>query len=208
MIGKIGATRNGKRLRYRRAIGAASVMLTACIPVLIAVVVGGSSLVLQIGTASYYKDKLNFIADQAAAYAAGELSWCNSLKPGVTASNAQAVTAPIVANLLQQSGFPATANFTVTADDQQVTVNFSVRGVAMPAGAFLPSYMDLNASATKRFDFDQPPAVCLVGLESEHGRVLQIAVPAYNGTPVLRHSTSRFFVDGGMGRVENRNIEQ
>lgn len=182
---------------HRSASGSALVMSVGALSTVLAFVVGGASLVLHIGSASYYQDKVQFVASQAAAYAAGELSWCNSKRAGATVSDATQVTVPVVNKLLSDLGLPAPYAVDITADNEKATVTVSVRGVAMPRGAFLPDAINVMATASKRFDEDEPPVVCIIGLETD--RRTYIAVPAYSGPPHLLSPKVTMVIPAGVG---------
>lgn len=167
----------------RKDSGGALIMAVAGLLVVVSIIVVGVSLITHIGIAGYYRDRIEFVARQGAQIAAGELYWAGAPRTIptsktvarlVTVDEAAEKAVPVVNNLLSAMGLPAADSIEVTADDEQATVKVVVKGLALPRGSILPSFLNLQVSASKRFDEDLAPAVLRLSMNNR----TMIAIPA------------------------------
>jgi hypothetical protein len=158
-------------------------MSVAGLVVIVGIIVAGVSFISHIGIAGYYRDRIEFVARQGAQIAAGELYWAGAPRTVpvsktvarlVTVDEASEKAVPVVNNLLQAMGLPQAESVAVTADDEQATVTVTVRGLALPRGSFLPSFLNLQATASKRFDEDLAPIILRLSMNNK----TMIAIPA------------------------------
>lgn len=177
------STRASRQRSVRRDYGGALVMAVAGLLVVVTIIVVGVSLITHIGIAGYYRDRIEFVARQGAQIAAGELYWAGAPRTIptsktvarlVTVDEASEKAVPVVNNLLKAMGLPAADSVEVTADDEQATVKVTVKGLTLPRGSVLPSFINLQASASKRFDEDLAPAVLRLSMNNR----TMVAIPA------------------------------
>lgn len=157
----------------RRSSGS-TVLAVAGLSLLVAFLVGGTALLISLGMATYYQDKLAFVTIQAAEWACGELSFGGMLRPGAGQVN----VTPVVDDLLTSMGIPKASSVEVQSDGDQVSVTVAVQGLAMPTGGgILPAFIALKDTEVKRFDEDRPPYVLRVGIAGR--RETEVAIPSY-----------------------------
>jgi hypothetical protein len=165
------------KMKSRCSNGSTLPLAAAALLLLALVTMYGVHLVLHIGTAAYYKDKLQFIADQAAAHAAGELSWADSPRAGANVDQASAKTRKLVEELLSEMGFPPPEQIEVTADSDKATVTLNVKGLVMPRSSSpLPAFIELRAVGEKFFAEDRPAYTLSISVDNRAGTM--VVVPA------------------------------
>ena len=199
-------SKNDKNARLRTARGAGIAMSVGAVSLLTFALVNGAAFILNLGTATYYHDKLNFVARQAAAYTAGELSWCDVPRPGATIGQATEKTVPVVQKLLAEMGLPAASSIDVKADNKQATVTLRVKGIALGKGTVFPALIDLSVSASKSFDEDRPQAVAVIQMAAHNETTIVtpawLSPPNFGSRPLQRN----FSLSGGMGRFDLINF--
>jgi hypothetical protein len=168
-------------IKQRNKSGSALVMSVALLVLIGSFTTLFTMLIANAGIASIYANKVNFVADQAAQFAAGELSWDGSRTNASIASVTQDVNT-LVNSLLASSGLPAASQLRVQDNGNSVNVTFKVSGLALVSQSNLvfPGFIDLNANGVKDLFEDEPHGLMGVSIQGVNVPVL---LPVYGRYP-------------------------
>jgi hypothetical protein len=152
--------------------------------VVVVLLVGTVPLTVIVGMWMICKIKLGFVANQAAQFAAGNLSWNTNYNPppaGVTPFiTAQAKVQDIVNQLCQATKLPSPATTTVTDNGATVTVTVAVSGMITPFG--IPFPVMISDTAVADLTVYQPPAILEVHPQNATESKYSAAIPCYGYT--------------------------
>lgn len=162
----------------RRQNGSGIVEGVMGVVLIAAVTVGGTALLINSAVAGYYKEKLGFIANQAAKFAADSASWNGSFKPSARTDSLNAGTRDVVNEMLSTVGLPEAREVSVTIENQQVVVEIAVEGFALPSGGgIFPAAISLQDRGVAVLNDTLPPALLTVSLEGRPDTM--VTIPAY-----------------------------
>lgn len=131
----------------------------------------------------YYKQKVAFVADQCAQYAASLFSFQNNFNPvsgsipGFTSRDARTQTQQVADRLLADVGLPPSSNVSVVDDGSTVTCEVTVRGLKLP---FVSTGLLLRERSAADTTGDEPPALLVVQPQSRPD--LAVIAPCYGRT--------------------------
>jgi len=136
----------------------------------IAGAVGGTLLLVNAGVATYYKEKLGFIDNQAAIYAA------NQANLGLNSDQVQAQTETFVNDLLRATGMPESEDITTTVDADKVTVATRLANISVIGnGTILPAFVSVQDLSVYKRDRALFPVV----IDCNDGNSGRLYVAAY-----------------------------
>lgn len=159
--------------RARSNSGAVLAEGVVALSLIVAGVVLGTLLLVNVGIASYYKEKLGLVTNQVAVRLARHISW-NSSFPKALNDTEEATT--VANSLLTAMGLPKAKTVTVVSKSDFVTVTIVVDGFPMfGQGTVIPVKISLQDTAAAAFLDDQPPA--LLNITDGNGQGL--VVPCY-----------------------------
>ncbi len=185
------------RSTFRSKTGAGIVEGVVGLWLLVFVAIALLGMIANVGAATYYKQKIGFVANQAAQYAASVRCWnrvynyAESSDPGgrdqqgdydLNPANydVQVQTALVVNAILSDMGMPAASSVSVTDTDDGtgIVATINVSGLVMPSSNIaLPAVIMLQDSATADLTSGQPPAFVWLGVNGDRDKV--VAVPSF-----------------------------
>ncbi len=168
------STRRGSKLRRHQ--GAVLVEGVVALMLIIAGAIGGTLLLVNTGCATYYKEKLGFVDNQAATFAG------NQVAQGVSDTDVQTQTETYVNDLLQKFGMPPAQDVTVTIDANYVTVASKLANLTLIGdGSILPFSVSVqDTSVVKRSTLFHP-----ILLDLNLGSGGRFYVPSYRTEGIL-----------------------
>jgi hypothetical protein len=181
----------GCKTRLRRSrTGQAMVEGVVALSMIVAVTVAAVLLMINVGLCLYYKQKICFAAQQAAALAARQYAWGGYRRANLNVVALQNQTNALVDRTLQQMGVIAagsTARPTTTINDAGVTINLRPSGLTIlgKTGVF-PTVVSLRESvftpitecaAPVLLEIRWPNNICQTGSANA------VMVPAYGLQP-------------------------
>lgn len=163
-------------MRNGRRRGAVLIEGVVALILLIGGAVCGTLLLVNAGCATYYKEKLGFIDNQAANFAG------NKVAEGATAAEVQAQTETFVNDLLQKMGMPVAQDVEVTVDADFVVVATKLANLTLIGnGSILPFSVSVqDTSAFKRANQFYP-----ILLDLNLGSGGRFYVPSYRAEATL-----------------------
>ncbi len=167
-------------VELRSAQGVALLEGVAGLWYLILLAVMAVSLLVNIAMTVFYQQKLGFVTNQAAQYAASLRVWnhvYNLPMPDVCAHTTDAVNA-----MLLEMGLPKACSVEVVEENGLLTTTVELKGIALPSRqACLPAVIAIKDSATANISHNQPP--CFLVMRQNNHRDKMIAIPSFGVTP-------------------------
>jgi hypothetical protein len=146
----------------------------------ILVVVAGVILVATFGTYMMCKIKVGFIANQAAQYAAGQLSFNTNYNPSLSTSvfpTPEQKVKTAIARMCSAVGLPNASSTKIADNGATVACTVTVSGFVQPYGMPIPIWISDTASAD--LTAYQPPAILELHPQNSDHSKFKYALPCY-----------------------------
>ncbi len=174
-----------KSRKFRSSKGSGLVASVVGVVLLVAMAVCAVFFVLNVGTAFYYREKVDFVNNQAAHWAVAARYW--DLQNVDSLDTVQQHTVSVANNLLTKMGMPSVTSLQVSDNGEgTIKVDMNVEGLSLPGkNSIFPASVNLQDSVAIRSK-QAPGYVYLIAGDGDNKKM--VSIPAYglnnqNGTP-------------------------
>lgn len=157
-MGRYSILRNGSKIKQRTNRGSGIIEGVTGLWVVVSGTVAAVLLLVNVGMSTFYKEKIAFVTNNCATFAASKASWGGAYKPGSNPDQVREATIDMAAKLLKKMGLPQAQKVTVEEDAGTITVSIEVSSLALIGKvAYLPSSLTMKDVATAAIPDNTPP---------------------------------------------------
>lgn len=173
----------------RNANGQSMIQGALSLSLIVGIIFAATLVLLNIGMAIHYKQRISFMTRQVAEAAAAQLSWGGSYN-NVSASKLESDCKLRMNDLLKNAGLPSNANVSVKQDYYSVAVTASVSNLPMfGEGTFIPNLATINSTSSVELSASRPPGTLTLSVTGSPNDAVSIPCYGFFKVPFSSGST-------------------